>query len=504
MPKRTKAPPAFYTASQASRRLGMNRGTFFYHVKTGKIQKVTPPGAAEGYYSKEEIDTMAQAKELFLLQYSLSARSFERCSSEDDIRGIVDLCVAFYGVGNTPSFETRLAIWKKCPDAYYVVKQEGLVVGYISLLWFNEQTREHLMSPTPPQPAISAAGTGVYAITGPESVIPFTPGKPIDSLFISLAVRPGLLIEQQRRYGFRLLRDTLEVLKDFARRGMPPRILYATSEKVDGIKLARDIGMSEIKYPGDKLLRFEMNLQTADSPIAKAYQQYVQQIEETWESQFPDLIDIWLPKAEPTPIVDKDLVFRKATLDDLDAERYLAYLCFGPRATDTMPMRRAFLEHNPDMFYHLYDRMNLAAAINVVPLKAEAVEEFKQGKRGWLFNLDKIEQFTPTAQLRLIIIDFMSAPVENAERRRLYATQLLMHLALQLKEWGRQGIEILSIHASGGTEAGRRILRSAGFRELGEPVPGRIIFEMDVQSSQLKLLQPYKDALVNWKAQQRS
>ncbi|MBA2395833.1 MAG: hypothetical protein H0V70_24155 [Ktedonobacteraceae bacterium] len=497
MPKLSKAPPAFYTASQAARRLGMNRGTFFYHVKTEKIRKYTPPGATEGYYSKEEIDAMAQAKELFLLQYSLAPKSFERASTEEDVRGIVDLCIAFYGVGNTPTLEARLEIWHKCPDAYYVIKQEDIVVGYISLLWFSDEALRIIMGPTPLKPVITEAGQGVYSVMGAENVTPFNPGEPIDSLFISLAVRPGMTNEQQRRYGFKLLRDTLEVLKDFARRGMPVRKLLATSEKRDGIKLAHDIGMKEIEYTGDKLLRFEMDLQTADNPIAREYQHYVKEIEKMWQQQFPELLELWIPKAEPTK-PNEDLVFRKATLGDLEAEKYLAYLCFGPRANDTMPMRQAFLEYNPDMFYHLYDRTNLAAAINIVPLKAEAIDEFKKGKRGWLFDLSEIEQFSPGPH-HFIIIDFMTAPIENAERRRLYATQLLMHLAFQLKEFGDQGVEILSIHASGGTEAGRRILHSAGFKELGEPVPGRVIFELDVQSSSLKLLQPYKKAFAEWR-----
>lgn len=191
------------------------------------------------------------------------------------------------------------------------------------------------------------------------------------------------------------------------------------------------------------------------------------------------------------------LVFRKATLADLEAEGYLAYLCFGPRASDTMPARRAFLTHNPDMFYHLYDHGNLAASMNIVPLKAEALEEFKKGKRGWLFSLDEIEQFTPGPH-RLIIIDFMTAPVEFPERRGMYGTQLLMGLSKQLKEWGAQGVEILSVHACGSTESSRHNLRSAGFTELGEPVPGRVIFELDVTSSLLKLLQPYKEAFATW------
>lgn len=82
--------------------------------------------------------------------------------------------------------------------------------------------------------------------------------------------------------------------------------------------------------------------------------------------------------------------------------------------------------------------------------------------------------------------------------------QLLMHLSLQLKEWGKQGIEIVSIHACGSTDLGRSILRNAEFAELGEPVRGRVIFELDVQSSPLKLLQPYKEALAQWRAKQQS
>jgi hypothetical protein len=207
------------------------------------------------------------------------------------------------------------------------------------------------------------------------------------------------------------------------------------------------------------------------------------------------------PDAEVGP-PPEGFVFRKAALADLEAEGYLAYLCFGTRASDTMPARRAFLTHNPDMFYHLYDSSNLAAAINIIPLKAESIEEFKRGKRGWLFDTSEIEQFAPGSRLHLIIIDFMTAPVADPERRTQYAMQLLLSLALQLKEWGSQGIEILSIHACGSTESGRHNLRSAGFTESGEPVPGRVIFELDVAASSLKLLQPYKEAFAAWQRKQ--
>ncbi len=497
MPKATKIPPAFYSASQAARRLGLNRGTFFNYVKTGRITKYTPPGAAEGYYSRAEIDAMAQERELFFLQYATGPQVFERAMTEDDIRGIYDLCVAFYGVGNTPSLEIRLAIWRKNPDVYYVVRQDGYVVGYISLIWFSEQALHFLMGPAVPQGATSA-GNGVYAATGPENVLLFQPGQPIESLFISLAVRPGLTLEQQRRYGFRLLRDTLDVLKEFADRGMPVRKLLATSEKTDGIRLARDMGMVETEYPGDKLLRFELDLMVGESPLAREYREYVKLAQERWKLQFPALLEAWLPVAEPEPPAG-DLVFREATQADMDAEVYLAYLFFGPRASLSLPARRAFLQHNPHMFYHLYDRGNLASAINIVPIAPAALEEFKGGKRGWLFPLEQVEQFIPGPH-HLIIIDFMTAPVADAERRAWYGRQLLVRVADQFRVWGSQGVEIMSVHACGATEAGRRILRRSGFIELGEPVPGRVIFELDVVHIDWKLLRPYKQALEEWQA----
>jgi hypothetical protein len=264
MAKVSKAPPAFYSASQAIRRLGINRGTFFDHVKKGKIQKIIPPGASEGYYRKEEIDAMAQAKELFLLQYSIAPRKFERANTEEDIRGIYDLCVAAYGISNTPSLEERLDEWKQLPEAYYVVKQESIVVGYISLFWFTDEALADLMTPRQHQTSLTV-----------DVMRPFIPGQPIDHLFVSLAVRPGLTNEQQRKHGFKLLRDTIQVLESLAQRGMPVRKLYATSRTTDGIKLARDMDMKETKYPNDPTLRFELDLEYAKTPLAREYQRVV-------------------------------------------------------------------------------------------------------------------------------------------------------------------------------------------------------------------------------------
>jgi hypothetical protein len=119
----------------------------------------------------------------------------------------------------------------------------------------------------------SSAGTGVYSVTGPEHINRFIEGQPIDSLFISLGVRPGFSNTEQREYAFKLLRGTLDVIIDFAQRGMPVGKIYATSERGDGVRMARKLGMKEIKYPGDPLLRYELDIETSDHPMLQAYKQ---------------------------------------------------------------------------------------------------------------------------------------------------------------------------------------------------------------------------------------
>jgi hypothetical protein len=273
MVKRQKTPSGFYTAREAMQHLGMGRSTFFSHVKSGKIQKTLPPNGKEGYYERSMVDKMAQENALFTLIHSIEPITFSRVESSEDLRGIVDLCIAIYGQGGTPSYDARCEIWEKNPGAYYVTKQEAIITGYISLIWFDDEALESLMGPTPKQSRITSAGTGIYSVTGPEHVHPFIPGKPIDSLFISLGVRPGLSNTEQREYSFKLLRGTQDVLVNFAHAGMQVRMLYATSERGEGIRLAQKLGMKEIRYPGDNVRRYELDIEKSDARLLKPYKE---------------------------------------------------------------------------------------------------------------------------------------------------------------------------------------------------------------------------------------
>lgn len=199
----------------------------------------------------------------------------------------------------------------------------------------------------------------------------------------------------------------------------------------------------------------------------------------------------------------KDLEFKSATVSEVDAEIHLAHLIYGQRVLEpeAQRSRRRLVEANPESTWLLFDREILAASINVVPLECSAIEEFKQGKRGWLFDKSVIKRFASGEPLECIIIDYMTTPTAPPEKRRYYGEVLLSELAhTTLQAWGARGVTITQLYACGSTDDGRKLLRKSGmFRELGEPVKGRVIFELDIEHSDLPLLRPYKEALAVWR-----
>lgn len=143
----------------------------------------------------------------------------------------------------------------------------------------------------------------------------------------------------------------------------------------------------------------------------------------------------------------------------------------------------------------------MVAAINFVPLTHEAILEFRKGKRGWLFDLNQIEQFEPGHRLECIIIDMMTTTRVTLDQRHRYAAELLYNFShITLVEWGKRGVDIATIDACAGTEDGERILKRAYFNYT-DTYDEREMYHLDVDTSHLKILQPYKAALAHWQMQ---
>ncbi len=268
MAKITKAPKNFYTATEAIKKLGMPRATFFHLAKTGKIKRVVPEGFTEGYYPKTEIDKMALAREMFTLQYTSDSSIFRR-AEEKDIQGITDLGIVLFGTSTTPSYESRLACWKKNPDAYYVIEQDELIVGWLAIVPMKKEAIAVLMGGA--KDATSMFVNMHQNVMVPENILPFAPGKAED-VFLTIGVRQGL--PRSRMYGMKLISGGYEILKTFARNGIIVKKLYATSRTPDGVRLCRDMGFQEKEDNSTSAVkRFWLDLETTTSPLLHEYQE---------------------------------------------------------------------------------------------------------------------------------------------------------------------------------------------------------------------------------------
>ncbi len=212
-------------------------------------------------------------------------------------------------------------------------------------------------------------------------------------------------------------------------------------------------------------------------------------------------------KIEAATLIEKaeGLEFRKATIDDLEEEYKLARIIFG-RNADTSEIRKgkqSFLKKNPDSNYHLYDHGNFVGCIHIVPLKHEAIITLLQKRiPAWTLDTSNIQPFTSQEPIECFLLDMLTIPGVEPNKRSFYAGRMLVHLAEAMEEWGRQGVQITKLYGMSRTPSGIRILKSAGFNILEEQEDGRITFELDVGTSDERLLRGYKEALEQWKKQQ--
>ncbi len=196
---------------------------------------------------------------------------------------------------------------------------------------------------------------------------------------------------------------------------------------------------------------------------------------------------------------EEGLEFRKAILSDLEEEYQLSYLLFG-KGAHIIETRKAFMKENPDIDYHLYDRDELVAFINIIPFQHDTVTQFITGqKRGRELDPNTVEHFVPDKPLECIIMEIATTPTVPPGRRTIYGEQLLLGFSEVLEEWGKQGIIFTKFYATSSTQTGIRILRTANFQEIADLGRGRLAFELDISTSSAKMLRGYKQALEQWK-----
>ncbi len=261
MPKSAKAPKGFYSATAAIKKLGLPRSTFYDLVEKGTIKKIVQPGRSDGYYLKAAIDDLAKARHLFTVQYATDTSTFHK-AKEEDIQGLYDLCVSLWGTRGTYPYELRLARWRKNPDIFYVLKYQDFIVGYSTVMPIAQRAVDEIM----------AGKKKAWEAITLDDVLPYTPGVPIDYVFLEIAVRDE--VPRPKQFGMRLLSGTVRVMEELARQGTVVKKLFGVSSAPDGIKLMRDMGFKETSLSAEgNRLAFELDVAVSQSLYLRDYQQ---------------------------------------------------------------------------------------------------------------------------------------------------------------------------------------------------------------------------------------
>jgi hypothetical protein len=109
----------------------------------------------------------------------------------------------------------------------------------------------------------------------PQNIVKFEPGNPIPLYALGIASEPDVSEEIRMHYMFVLLRGAGEELKKLGRQGIIIPKVYARSQTPTGIAMCLHLGMKlyEPLPRTGKLMRFELDIETANTFLANMYKE---------------------------------------------------------------------------------------------------------------------------------------------------------------------------------------------------------------------------------------
>lgn len=211
------------------------------------------------------------------------------------------------------------------------------------------------------------------------------------------------------------------------------------------------------------------------------------------------------PISEPEPEAASDITFARATPDDMEGVYNVAIELF-PAGTTSANARKPLIAVCPDGNYIVRDQGQIVAYLHLQPLKPEVMKAFLKGEiRGKDIKVQHIDPFATGKSVDVLVKSIGSTRKNGEEKSAHYTQRLLLGTARELEKMGKQGIIIRKVYATSETISGITMATHARMRQLRtlerphEGSPGRYAYELDVATSDLALLQPYKRALAEWR-----
>jgi hypothetical protein len=260
----SKVEEKYYTAQQAQQILGMTYSALRNQVNAGNLQSIVPPGKRQAVYLREEVDQLKKDMDAWLTsrqQTKAVPTEYARATMED-MPEAVALADEIFGSHLTIPLERRIAWLKKNPDIDYLLKQEGQVVGYVSVVPLQPETIAELLSQRRFAKDLTA-----------DDILPFTPDTPVDLYGMAIGVRPGVSLNQKRIWGAALILGIRSTLQSLGQRGIIIHHIQAHSSKPDGIRFMRHLGFTETVSILPGMHNFTIDVEQSGLPIIKEYKE---------------------------------------------------------------------------------------------------------------------------------------------------------------------------------------------------------------------------------------
>lgn len=247
------------SAKEAEQILSVTYSGLRNHVNYQRIRTIIPPGTAQMRYSEADVYRLKRDLDAALAVQPARPTEFVKATVAD-IPSAVALADAVFGGVRTISVDTRIEWLKKNPDIDYLLKQEGQVVGYISLVPLTLETIDDLLN----QRRFARELTG-------DDILKYVPTQPVDIYGMAIGTAPGVSKAQKREWGAALLRGAQDVLEDLAMRGIVIHSLRAHSNTPDGIRLMRHLGFTETAASIPNMRDFVIDVENSGIPFIVRY-----------------------------------------------------------------------------------------------------------------------------------------------------------------------------------------------------------------------------------------
>lgn len=263
-PRRKFDTNQLYTSAQARLVLGISPSTLTTLVEKGIIEKVTPVGYKNGYYTKASVDEYLRQQNLFVETYSLKRESkleIRKAVGEDQ-PAIYEMEKEVLGA--TIPLERRVEFYKKNPDVDFVAVKDERVIGHLSLF----PLPEHIIL------SLLAGKLRGWEVTA-DDLERYEAGKQYKLFVMAIAVDKR---EQEagRVYAGLLVREAQKAIFEMAWQKVIVRAIYGTSRTRDGIYLAGRIGMETLEELSDTHRKaFILDMGKNETRWAKEYRDYI-------------------------------------------------------------------------------------------------------------------------------------------------------------------------------------------------------------------------------------